>query len=316
MCPNRTNKNNKPPRVRGTPTQKVKKTTNKQAKTAAAKATKPQNRIKNAYLLVEFLAQGSNPNGDPDENGAPRVNAFGIGTTTGTSIKRQTRDMILDRTPAFLEAAEKLELPAEGFDIYVRPDLKPSDLAKMPIEEFTNRFWDARVFGSCLLTGSDNGSGGKDKPNTPPTRGVIQVEDAETLAPVIIADRTGTRKGGVEDGKDRGMRDRKVVTHGLYRCVIVISDRRGNTSGATDKDIALFIELLKSLYSQNSEASRGTRLENIYMFEPYTSITVSEFERNVGLKLKDGVTTPASINDYDQRDSSALKGKGTLTKVI
>ena len=284
--------------------------------TATAAKRPVSNRIRNTFDLAEILVQGGNPNGDPDENGAPRTNAYGMGIINGTAIKRQPRDMIVDRSPAFLDAAEKLGLNPEGYDIYVRPDLSITELGKMSADEFTARFWDARVFGSCLLTGSSDGAGGKTKPQTPPTRGVIQVEDAESLAPVIIADRSGTRKSGVEEGKDKGMRDRKVVTHGLYRCVMIISDRRGNTSGATDKDIELFLELVKNIYSQNSEASRGTRLESLYTFEPNTSITVSQFERGVGLKLKDGVTTPASIEDYTERDSTALKARGTLTRLV
>ena len=81
-------------------------------------------------ILFLFDVVDGNPNGDPDAGNRPRqhrVDGDMRGFVTGECIKRKIRDYVLRKVEAG-------ELPADKYDIYIRPgkplDFKCQEMAK------------------------------------------------------------------------------------------------------------------------------------------------------------------------------------------
>ena len=84
------------------------------------------------------------------------------------------------------------------------------DPEKFLESEFTNKYWDARVFGNTFL--EDGGDKGFIK------TGAVQFGMGVSVAPVEILRQTNTNKAGVQEGKSAGMAPLayRIVEHGVY----------------------------------------------------------------------------------------------------
>jgi len=191
--------------------------------------------IPRATGLIIVEVRNSNPNGDPERDGAPRRRRGDIGEISPVSVKRKMRDLVGNKKgPIWLYLKEKFGLDETRFDILEERDKHQKHLKQMiiqdvdgPVEEkrFVKMFWDGRVFGNTFLeeaTGASadlsEGTAEKEKKgkskkveealalkNNVKT-GVIHFGLGLSVAPVTVrTDFTLTNKGGVEEGKTAGM---------------------------------------------------------------------------------------------------------------
>src|SRR3972149_7147049 len=110
-------------------------------------------------LVIEVI--NSNPNGNPDNAGAPRVRDDGTGEIAPQSVKRKLRDLVdLKEGPVWQSIAQDLGLDVERFHILEsRGRTSEQIVAEVKRNAFVSRYWDSRTFGRALLEASDKTMG-------------------------------------------------------------------------------------------------------------------------------------------------------------
>src|SRR5206468_3293448 len=156
-------------------------------------------------LIIEV--RNSNPNGDPNNDGAPRIRPDNRGEISAVSLKRKARDLVGNKTgPVWLQIASELGLDGSGYDIL---EARGRDRAECQtrLESSSPGFWDGALFGNTFLE-----EGGSDIMRC----GALQLGIGLSVAPIDCQFATWTNKSGVEANKDRGMAPnaQKLVVHG------------------------------------------------------------------------------------------------------
>jgi Cas7 group CRISPR-associated protein Csh2 len=205
-------------------------------------------------LVIEVI--NSNPNGNPDQESDPRQRPDERGMISPVSFKRKLRDLVEDKNgPAWTEIANAFQpvLKTEAFAVLESRGRKREEIAALKEEEFTSRYWDARLFGSTFL---EEKSGGKNKSFI--RTGVAQFGMGVSICPVRIDRQTNTNKAGVQEGKDRGMAPLayRIVPHGVYTMPYFVNAATARQSGCKDIDIELMKRLIPYAYSQTASAIR------------------------------------------------------------
>lgn len=206
----------------------------------------------------------SNPNGDPDAESEPRtLDADGRGLISPVSFKRKLRDVVADQQgPVWLEAKRVLKLAANGdsrkYGILESRGRNREEIFNKTAEQFTQAFWDARVFGNTFLEdikGKDYKPGEKDHFIS---TGVVQFGPGISVAPIDVERLTTTNKAGVEEGKDRGMAPLgwRVVRHAVYSMPFFVNPMMAQKSGCEARDIDLLKFLIPHAYRSTASALR------------------------------------------------------------
>jgi CRISPR-associated protein Csd2 len=217
------------------------------------------NRYKTALLFVEVI--DSNPNGDPDRNGRPRVSEDGRGWISSQSVKRMVRDFV-NRHHAkdlYVERGKNLQNKRSEF-------LTEDKSIKSGIHEdkMLNRYYDLRVFGGALPV---KGKGGAR------IRGPVQVTNFFSEQVVSLVESTLTRSASDGEEKESGpdganMGSRTTVAYGLYRGEVTYSPADGIRSGAQENDLQQFWDGLLNGWPENKSSARSNiRLRKAYIFE-------------------------------------------------
>lgn len=271
------------------------------------KTKPPFNRC--AGLIVLDVTM-SNPNGDPDLESDPRmIIDSGIGVISPVSVKRKMRDLIGDESVVFEAAKETLSLEQNSDNHYEILESRGRDrkvIIKMNKEEFTSKYWDARIFGNTFLESmkNDKEMKGKDVDHFIRT-GVIQIGVGLSIAPIEIERMTLTNKSGVEGDKDRGMAPMafRVVRHGIYCIPFFVNPSIAKKTGATNKDLDLFKFILPHTYQHTSSAIRPqVTILHAWFAEhksPLGSYPDHRLIKALTPTVKKGVESPKSENDYD-----------------
>lgn len=232
---------------------------------------KMSNEIKRATGLLILEVVNSNPNGDPDRESDPRQRPNGCGEISPVSFKRKLRDLLDDHDAPFFQALpEKFRENADRYFILEhrgrdRTSIKKEmgkDPEKFLESEFTNKYWDARVFGNTFL--EDGGDKGFIK------TGAVQFGMGVSVAPVEILRQTNTNKAGVQEGKSAGMAPLayRIVEHGVYCMPFFVNPNYAHKSGCTAEDIELLKLLIPYAYEMNRSAIRpDVRLRHAWYIE-------------------------------------------------
>jgi CRISPR-associated protein Csd2 len=213
-------------------------------------------------LVIEVRC--SNPNGDPDAESEPRtMDGDGRGLISPVSFKRKLRDLVGDQEgPIWGEAVRALKLRPNGerreYGILESRGRNRDTIFKMGADEFTNAFWDGRVFGNTFLEDM------KDKNFKPGEKdhfistGVVQFGPGLSVAPVEVKRLTTTNKAGVEEGKDRGMAPLgwRVVRHAVYVMPFFVNPMMAGKSNCEARDIELMKFLIPHGYRGTASAIR------------------------------------------------------------
>src|SRR5258707_4905999 len=145
---------------------------------------KKQMSIKKVYGAAIVQATASNPNGDPDNDGAPRKDINDYGMISPVAFKRRLRDSVARRSDAWQGVADQLGITTtkdeERFQIYVLKDRKPEEIKKeiVNIDQFQSKYWEARGFGNTILESYEKG-GSRDSLRC----GVFTIYTVNSLAP-------------------------------------------------------------------------------------------------------------------------------------
>jgi Cas7 group CRISPR-associated protein Csh2 len=216
-------------------------------------------------LIIEVV--GSNPNGDPDLEGAPRtIGADQKGLISPVSVKRKLRDLVADGDgPAMQTARDALKLDdaARRYGILESRGRRREEIGKMARDEFVKAYWDARLFGNTFLEALSEETKKADKKNKTDrshfiSTGAVQVGPGISVAPIEIERGTLTNKAGVEGDKDRGMAPLawQFVPHGIYAMPFFVNPMVAGKSGCTKADVDLMLFLLPYVYRATASVAR------------------------------------------------------------
>lgn len=224
-------------------------------------------------IEVVFDAKMSNPNGDPDNENAPRQNSEGFGYMTPECIKYKIRNVLNIM-------ANFGEIDPDTNHLYCSPDTysiessireclgkKPSDFKKLTFEDeltmrkkLCNYFVDARWFGMVNTSYSSYNTLGK-------IEGAFQLSFPMSYDPIRIASISNTRccvssdderKGNekVPKNKDRTMGRFSVVEYGLYHMYIQTSTKAILRNGVTEDDLKLLIQTILHMFDDDMSSVR------------------------------------------------------------
>ena len=223
-----------------------------------------QNDVKKVTGVMILEAVMSNPNGDPDNEGAPRVLSDGRGHIHNVSIHRKERDIVDDKEgEIWKELKKSLSIDNdENFSVFEQRGVDDNKAVKLLNEEdgaqkFCQKYWDIRVFGSTFLQEKNTGF-----INT----GVCKVFDGISVAPIVSEPMTMTTKKGKQEGKDRGMAPGayKVVEHAVYVVPFEVNPADAHKTWCTQKDVDLFLSALPYVYDLKSLVRKDVRMLNAF----------------------------------------------------
>lgn len=206
--------------------------------------------IKKATGLLVIEVINSNPNGDPDRESDPRLRDHDQrGEISPVSFKRKCRDLVERKDgPVWQAISDELALEATRFMISESRETKLEDVRDLNEEQFTERFWDGRIFGNTELE-----KGRK----IPVKTGVVQFGLGVSVAPILV-ERLTTTNPAVQEDKSRGMAPLayRIVQHGVYCMPFFVNPSAAGKTGCTRQDIDLLLKVIPYAYTHTASYIR------------------------------------------------------------
>lgn len=267
--------------------------------------------VRHDFVLV-FDVENGNPNGDPDNGNAPRIDPeTGHGWVTDGALKRKVRNFVAETKG-----------DAEGYGIYVGEGValnsrnraaaeaigaKASKQNNMAVQQrMCQDWWDIRAFGAVLSTGEFPAG---------QVRGPIQMTMAVSAEPIFNADVTITRVAVTNEkeleklksadekgGKDREMGSRSLVPYALFTSRGFFVPSLASRTGFSADDLALFWDALQRMWYLDRSSSRGvTGCRGIHIFSHDDALGrchPDKLFQRVQARLGEGLEVGRSFADY------------------
>ena len=289
-------------------------------------------------LLVSCI--NSNYNGDPDDEGRPRIDDDNFGIMTAVSFKRKLRDTIgiyrddesidlfkPETNQIFVEKhTVRTAKMKDNIDYKKFADLDKALTAKdsskdkvsgalvsrearaYAADEICKKFVDARMFGQVLG-------------NVGNITGAVQVENSRSVNQVVISDRCITveqvANGAEAESKQATMGRQSSAKYALFPIYIHVNPFRAKETGFTKEDYNNLLVILQEAYDVTNSSVRFLQFEKMYVFEHADkrgSMPTALVRKAVRIKQK--VESPASFDDFDVELDKNLIGKYNGIKVI
>lgn len=266
---------------------------------------------KNWYdIILYFDVENGNPNGDPANNGTPRIDTSNHGIVTDVCIKSKSRQYISGISQSkygyemLMTPTKELQTLNDKFNdayqhIGEKPQKKPDAGVLNQLQRYLcERYYDVRAFGAVMSTGDANCG---------TIKGPIQIGMARSVSPVSINPLTITR--GIKTNEERNLKNgdselgrKDVVEYGLYRMEGSIIPSAAAKTGFSEDDRVLFLEsLLNMIGGEDQSAMRGImNVQKLIVLKhsgERRSCPRTQIFRNVTAKQKTAMS--ASYDDYE-----------------
>lgn len=241
--------------------------------------------IKKRYdFTLLFDVVNGNPNGDPDAGNAPRIDPeTGHGFVSDVCLKRKIRNYI-----CLAKSSDNGSSPEPGYDIYVKEGAilnqqhdkayevesiknaeQGADRVKLAREWMCQHFFDIRMFGAVMTTGTNCGQ----------VRGPLQFAFARSIDPIsqfeqsitrmaVTTEREAKAQTEKQEGAARTMGRKTIVPYGLYEAHGFISPHLAAQTGFSEEDLQLLWDALKMMFEHDRSAARGMMSSRkLYVFE-------------------------------------------------
>lgn len=262
--------------------------------------------------LLFFDAIDSNPNGDPDNAGKPRIDYdTGHGIVSDASIKRKIRDSVQLRVSEGLIGEERnlifirrgISLNEQLESAYTKLGQAIPKAAKDASHEHVSaataymkdNYYDVRMFGAVMSTGKAPG----DKVTGPLTVGI-----ARSLDPVLPMELGITRTASTQEEKRDNasqMGSKTVVPYGLYVVRVHYQPTRDNR--VTEDDLSLLWDAMCTMFEVTRSAARpSVNVRRLDVFSHESPLgnapAVTLFDR-ISVKKAEGINHPTKFGDYE-----------------
>lgn len=264
-----------------------------------------QNKI-DFTVLVKVA--NANPNGDPLNGNRPRTTYTGQGEISDMCIKRKIRNRLQDMgEPVFVQSADRsvdeytsLKERAAG---NITEYSSNEDYAKKACEKWT----DVRMFGQVFAFG---GSKNKKENISVGVRGPVSIHQAMSCSPVDINSMQITKSVNSEPAEGKSsdtMGTKHFVEFGLYRVKGSVNVQLAEKTGFSEDDADRLKEALCTLFINDASSARpdgSMEVVSVYWWRHNNKIgqySAAKVHDSLKITLKEGVLTPASVEDYDIR---------------
>ncbi len=278
-------------------------------------------------FAVIVNVKDANPNGDPLNGNRPRVNYDGLGEMSDVCIKRKIRNRLMDLgKDVFVQSDDNRKDVFRSLRSRAEGVLKNIDMSKdKEYREAACKQWiDVRSFGQVFAYKAAGKKGKKAKEGVEGEdekaesasvsigiRGPVSIHPAFSIASVndrvssiqITKSVSGEGDGTKKASDTMGMKHR--VDHGLYVSYGAMNPQLASKTGFTDDDAKAIKEALETLFDNDASSARpegSMEIVGVLWWEQskkskqYSSAVV---HRSLTVKLKDGISEPKTIFDYD-----------------
>ncbi len=259
-------------------------------------------------FVVLVSVTNANSNGDPLNGNRPRTDYNGFGEISDVCIKRKIRNRMQDMGEnVFVQSDDRSDDGAKSLKERAKSLEKIKDEEEF-FKTACEKWIDVRTFGQVFAF---NGFSCK----SVGVRGPVSIHQAVSIDPVevnsmqITKSVSGDKKEGQEKGSDT-MGMKHFVRFGLYEIKGSINVQLAEKTGFSDKDADIVKECLRTLFVNDASSARPDgSMEVIKVIwwkhnckdGQYSSAKV---HRLVEVSLKDGVSVPESVDDYDIKINS------------
>ncbi len=261
-----------------------------------------ENKVDFAVLVS---VANANSNGDPLNGNRPRTDYNGYGEISDVCIKRKIRNRMQDKgQKIFVQSDERSDDGAKCLNDRAKSvkglseEKDPDKFAEMVCREWA----DVRSFGQVFAfpKGFAVKSVG--------VRGPVSIHQAVSIDPVEVESMQITKSVSLDktDGKGSDtMGTKHFVRFGLYEIKGSINVQLADKTGFTQEDADLLKECLRTLFVNDASSARpdgSMEVIKVYWWEhnckdgQYSSAKV---HRSLKVSLKDDITVPSSVDDYN-----------------
>ncbi|MFR9542608.1 MAG: type I-C CRISPR-associated protein Cas7/Csd2 [Rikenellaceae bacterium] len=219
--------------------------------------------IKSRYeFILLFDVKDGNPNGDPDNDNAPRTDPqTGEGIVTDVCLKRKVRNYVQmlcgDEAGKRIYIKERAVLNKLIDEAYEQPEMEEVegyDKVHQAREWMCAQYWDIRTFGALMTSGKNAGA----------VRGPVQMTFARSVDPIIPIDNCVVRQAVATEkesekqkGENRTMGRKYTVPYALYVGYGYISANSAAQSNFTEDDLELFWQGLENMFEDDRSSLHG-----------------------------------------------------------
>lgn len=256
-------------------------------------------------FMVLVSVQNANPNGDPLDGNRPRTDYNNFGEISDVCIKRKIRNRMQDMgEQVFVQSNDRSDDGMRSLSERASTALKGIKDAEAYAKMACEKWIDVRSFGQVFAFKSKEKNGGV----SVGVRGPVSVHQAVSVSPVEIESMQITKSVNGEPAEGRAsdtMGMKHFVRFGLYVIKGSINVQLAEKTGFDDNDANTIKECLRTLFINDSSAARpdgSMEVERVYWWKhnckdgQYSSAKV---HRTVQIALKEGVSEPVSVDDYD-----------------
>lgn len=255
---------------------------------------------------VLVTVNNANPNGDPLNGNRPRTDYDGYGEISDVCIKRKIRNRMQDLgMNVFVKSDDRCDDGFKSLSERAASVLKGIKDREAYEKKACEAWLDVRSFGQVFAFKSMDVSGG-----SAGVRGPVAVQQAMSVSPVEIESMQITKSVNGETQKNGGkasdtMGTKHFIRFGLYVIKGSINVQLAEKTGFSEEDAETIKKCLCTLFVNDSSASRpdgSMTVQKVYWWQhncrdgQYSSGKVLN---SVSIKLKDGITTPRSFEDYN-----------------
>lgn len=257
---------------------------------------------------IDFVAlavvKRANPNGDPLNGNRPRTDYDGMGEISDVCIKRKIRNRMQDMGKSvFVKSDERNDDGFTSLSERANSVLKGIKDRGEYEKKACETWIDVRSFGQVFAFKSMDVTGG-----SAGVRGPVSIHQAESISPVDVQSIQITKSVNGEPATGKGsdtMGMKHFVKFGLYEIKGSINVQLAEKTGFTEEDAETIKESLRTLFINDASSARpdgSMEILHVYWWKhnckdgQYSSAKVHNC---LSVKLKDGITIPSSIEDYD-----------------
>lgn len=285
---------------------------------AEFKSTKkiPENGVKAHNVVCYFTVRLTNPNGDVDNEGRPRITPTGEGFVSAVCIKRWIRNVYMahrgdvkgeeilvqsgvPREKAVIDTGEEVEVDLDKL-AKSDPEIKKAAYQDV-VSQILKKYIDARMFGVVLTTLNKNSFGdGK-------VCGPVVISPAISVEPVLAFDTTNnvSQVATIEESKKQNntFGHTPYVNFGLYKFTISSNPARGADTGLTEDEFQKLLTLMEHLMFEENESANRMNIHMVKMVDFYQEGSVRTYPAGniaecITCELKPGVKSPTKVSDY------------------
>ena len=262
-----------------------------------------QNKIDFTVLI---RVENANPNGDPLNGNRPRTTYTGQGEISDVCIKRKIRNRLQDMGESiFVQSSDRKTDEYSSLSERASGNIKDYKNSEEYAKKACEQWMDVRAFGQGFAF-----KAGKDKKEgvSVGVRGPVSIHQAVSCSPVDINSMQITKSVNSETSDKKGsdtMGTKHFVEFGLYRVKGSINVQLAEKTGFSENDARQLQEALRTLFINDASSARpdgSMEVVSVYWWRHDNKIgqySAAKVHDSLKICLKEGVSIPASVDDYE-----------------